>query len=180
VADKDHLPSNIKDKNLKDDTLWQRWEFLPFNRPVVINLTANNVLDFHEGDVLFEKDMAKLGPFWKNDDQIFFNPNKQGGEIGFLLRFAKDSTEKLAITFTTAPDAGIIEVLLNNIPLTKAPIDLYSQNIYIKKVEFKDVPLQGGNNILTIKVIGHSDISRSMCLGVDTLEITPSINKHPG
>ena len=161
----------LREKKNLDKTLWHKWDFLPTDRPVLINLTDDNVLDFHEGYVLFQQNMEKYGPYWENDDQIFFTPYKQGGEIGFLLRFDKIFTGKLAITFTTAPDAGIIEVQLNNIPLTTVPIDLYSQNIYIKKVDFKDVPFQKGNNILTIKVIGHNDSSSSMCLGVDTIEI---------
>ena len=171
VADRNHLPSMIGNKNLPDNVLWHRWDFLPTDRPVLINLTDDNVLDFHEGHILYQQGMEQYGPYWKNDDQIFFNPYKQGAEIGFLLRFAKIFTGKLAITFTTAPDAGIIEVLLNNIPLTTVPIDLYSKDIYIKTADLEDVPFQKGNNILTIKVIGHNDQSLSMCLGVDTIEI---------
>ena len=163
----------LKDKRSIDPTLWHRWDLLPSNKPVLINLTIENVLDFHEGYVLFQQDMVQYGPYWKNDDQIFFKPDKQGSEIGFLLRFNKAFKSTLTIKLTTAFDAGIVEIFLNDIPLAPNPIDLYSLGVYNKAFKFENASFINGNNIITMQVIGKNDRSSSMNLGVDTIEITP-------
>ena len=168
----------FNEKNNLDNSLWRRWDILPANKPVLINLTLENVLDFHEGNVIYQQNMAQYGPFWKNDDQIFFTPYKQGAEIGFLLRFTKTFKGDMDISFTTAPDAGIVEVLLNNVPLIPDPIDLYTFNIYNKTFKFKNVSFSNGYNILSIQILGKNDRSRDMLLGVDTIRIAPGADQR--
>ena len=163
-----------QDKYSLEKTLWNKWETLPSDKPFTIDLTFNNVLMLNQEDTTFQENMASFGPFWKNDDQIFFHPPKQGAEIGFLLRFASEFKGKLVLTVTTANDYGIVEILFNGRPITKEPIDLYSSNVYFRKLEFENVSFEHGNNILSIRIIGKNEKSNAMKIGVDTIEIIPN------
>ncbi len=165
----------IRDANLTNENyLWTRWDFLPTDKSVLINLSLDNVLDFHEGNVFLQQDMSLFGPLWKNEDQVFFSPEKQGSSIGFLLRFNQSFKGNLTINLTTAFDAAIVEVLLNNKPLTKEPLDLYTISVSNQKFEFSNIIFENENNILSIRVIGKNDKSSDMKLGVDTIEISPA------
>ena len=114
------------------------------------------------------------GPYWKNNDQISFNPSKLNAQISFLLRFAKAFKTKLSLNLTTSYDFGTIVILLNNTCITKSPIDLYSSNVYFKKLEFDNVSFEKGNNILSIQIVGKNASSTAMKIGIDTITITPN------
>lgn len=164
----------IKDKKLQEEqTQWERWDFLPSNKKILVNLTLDNLLDFHEGNILLQQDMSLYGNSWKNDDQVFFSPSEIGSEIGFLLRFNRSFKGTLAINLTVSFDSGEVEVSLNNRILSKEPLDLYIKGISVKKFEFPQVTFDKGNNILTLKVIGKNIASNDKKLGIDTIEITP-------
>jgi len=158
-----------------EKTIWDRWDVLPSDKPFLMDLKLNNVLNFNEGDVLLQENMDSWGPYWKNNDQIFFSPSKQNAEIGFLLRFNTAFTGNLTLNITTSYDSGIIEILLNNKRISPEPVDLYTPNVYFKKLEIDHVSFESGNNILSIQVIGKNERSAAMKLGVDTLQITPNL-----
>lgn len=160
----------VKDKAPREKVLWKRWDILPKNRPILINLTNDNVLNFQEGDVYYQTDFP---PEWSNQDQIYFHPHKPGGEIGFLLRFSKSFRGNLEVNLTTAPDTSIIQILLNNKPLG-GPVDLYTEILSIKKLKLENISFDQGNNILSVKVIGQNNKSTGMGFGIDTIKIIPN------
>jgi hypothetical protein len=135
-----------------------------------MNLSDENIINFQEGNIYYNT-MEGFGPFWNNNDQLYFHPDRPGAQIGFLLRSTQNYKGDLTITFTTAFDTGKVEILLNNEPLSQEAIDLYTPTINIKKVQFKHVIFEKGNNILSIKVIGQNGF------GIDTIEITPIKNE---
>lgn len=153
------------------------YSYFPTNEPFMIDLTLDNVVRLDEGDISFVSNMSAFGPFWKNGDEIYFHPSNQGSKIGFLLRFKKAFHSNLSLTLTTAFDAGTVEILLNNTPVSTGPIDLYSRGVNIKKVELKDIYFKAGENILSIMVVGKNALSSSLGVGVDTISITPIVDK---
>ncbi|MBF0595652.1 MAG: hypothetical protein HQL22_11910 [Candidatus Omnitrophica bacterium] len=161
-----------QERNSQEKTMWDRWDILPTDKPFIIDLSMDNVLNFNEGTALFQENMSNFGPFWKNDDQIFFSPEKLGAQIGFLLRFDQTFEADITLNCTTSYDYGIVEILLNNRTLTAEPIDLYSTNIYFKKIKFEHIHFENGNNILSFKVVGKNDASIAMKTGIDSIEIT--------
>lgn len=143
--------------------------FLPTKRPVLINLTIDDVLDV-DGYLNYSQDMTPSG-HWDNDDQVFYNPSRAGAMIRFLLRSQKAYKGNLALHLTTAFDAGLVKVSLNDVALKNSPIDLYSPGIHNTKYELRNISFAKGDNILTFQVIGKNSKSKGMCLGIDTIEI---------
>ena len=150
---------------------WNNQSTPVLNPPALINLSLQNVLYSSGGTVTLQNDLDAYGPYWKNNDQIFFLNTKPGSKIGFMLNLAQGLKGELALNVTTANDYGIIQLLLNNKTLQNEPIDLYSQNISYKRLKFENVSFKGGENILSIKIIGKNANSTDTKLGIDTIEI---------
>ena len=162
----------VKDKDLKDNTLWKKGDLIPSDKPSLINLTLGNV-DSHQGEIFWEQDMARYGPFWENDDQVLFKPYFQGAGIAFRLRFPKSLKGNMVLNVTTDSVAGAVEIWFNSVSLTSAPIDLFSRGIFVKKIVFKGVFFEKGDNVILIRVVGRNkNSSPTTVLGIDTIAIT--------
>ncbi|MDE2221734.1 MAG: hypothetical protein KGK03_01545 [Candidatus Omnitrophica bacterium] len=130
--------------------------------PALFPLILNHVLDFHQG------------PISLNRGHVDFHPSRPGARIGFLLGSDHQAFKgSVSVFLTEAPDAGVVKLFLNKIPLSAVPVDTYSPHPKLKKLVFKNAAFRAGPNVLFIKVIGRNSKSEGMSVRIRAVGIVP-------
>jgi hypothetical protein len=136
------------------------------------DILKENVLFFKSAE-LIDQNMGGFGPYWENANQLFVAFSNISGLIEFLITSEKEMNFDLHVGLTTANDFGIIEFFLNKKKIIKN-IDLFTKNVYIKKITAEGIKFNKGDNRLIIKVAGKNEKSSDMRMGLDYIEFIPS------
>jgi hypothetical protein len=96
-------------------------------------------------------------------DRITFElpSSVEAGRYGFKVRYV------------TSRDYGIIQLSLNDVPLGKG-IDTYTPKIMTRIVDYGEVEVKPGRNLLQLRVCGKNERSSGHYAGLDAVMLVPS------
>jgi hypothetical protein len=155
--------------------LWQPYKKLinmrSTDQEIQIVLEISDVLKSDGAEVALQDNMVTWGPYWNNNAQLLIDPTRFNARTDFLLNFKNSITGHLSLHFTTANDYGMVEVLINNKPLSPELIDLYSPTVNFKVIKFNNVSFLKGNNILSLQMINKNTASKGIRAGIDTITV---------
>ena len=143
------------------------WEELSLDRKVRINLIKENILS-SRGGVLHEQVMTGFAGSWLHNDQILLASYENGGEFSMLLRLKSAQPAVLKVAFTTGPDFGRTQFLLNNKEVDE-PIDAYTPEVARRVISTHTIELEQGNNILTFRNVGKNISASAFHIGIDMI-----------
>jgi hypothetical protein len=138
------------------------------------SLEAENltVLEATNGEAN-EQEMTPFGQDWSGNRQLFFTPSKADSQVTVSLPVEKAGNYKLVMYYTTAPDYGIAQVLMDGMS-TGPTTDLFSNDVKaLGRRELGDVHLTEGDHHLTIRVVGKNAASRGYFVGIDAIGLEP-------
>jgi len=127
-----------------------------------------NVEQINGGEVIIQ---AFLSYDWSARNHLLWRGIKKKDELKTVFYSEKEHTGELTAVFTHAPDYVVVDVVLNG-ALIFENIDLYSDEITLKKYTIKNGRIKKGNNTLTLIVKGTNKLNpKSDKLGLDYLII---------
>lgn len=144
----------------------------PLLHPDTIPATDLKVLETHEGDAQIQ-DMAGFGPYWDNNQQLWFTGHQQGAEITLELPIEKTGNYQLSVYYTTARDYAIVQALIDGQPIGP-PTDCYTPNVEAKdKTILGTIMLTEGVHRLTFRAVGKNPASTNYLIGLDAIGLKP-------
>jgi len=118
------------------------------------------------GNVIIE---AFLSYEWSARNHLLWRNIKKNDELETVFYSEEERKGKLTAVFTHAPDYVIVDVLLNG-KLIFEDLDLYSDQINVKKHYFENGRLIKGDNVLKFKVKGlNKNNTKADKMGLDYL-----------
>lgn len=130
------------------------------------------VLD-HKGGDAQTQDMAGFGNGWSGDSQFWFVCHEKGGEATLELPVQPAGKYTLAVYFTTAKDYGIVQTLVDGMPVG-SPTDCFTTDVRAKgRTELGTVDLTAGPHRITFRAIDKNKSSSSYLIGVDAIGLEP-------
>lgn len=133
-----------------------------------IDLSANDISFFQNAHVVTQI-MTGFGDFWRNGDHVFIGGDNPGVDAKILLKSNSKKNVSIQMGFTTAIDFGIVEVYVNEKQIGQ--IDLYSEKVEYKQMEWKLVELIEGDNTLRFRILEKNPSSTSFRMGIDFIDI---------
>lgn len=133
------------------------------------------------GGAFEPQDMLVYGVDWSNDQQLLFNASGEGGSVAFSLPpLSLSGWHTVCLWITESPSSAMVNVQFNNQVLIES-IDLYSKTISVKKIECKTpVFIHAGSELqLQISVIGKNNASSGFQVGIDAMQLRPTIQTAP-
>jgi len=141
-------------------------------------LTAHNPQKFAALKILTQQncdtsiqDMSAWGaPRWHKGTQLFCNSNVDG-LVSFEINAFSTGRYEVNLYATRAPDFGIIQVLLDDIPLGT------TQDLFTSKVtptgclELGEIELTAGAHTLTVQACGQNPASSGVKFGLDCIDL---------
>lgn len=142
-------------------------------KPVVIrgargevDLTESNV-SFSASAGLQEQSMDSFGSAWLMDNQLFVAATNSGAGLEFLVRSHEQGVRKMALFVTKAPDFGDVRVLVDDKPV--GDFSLYSSHVERSRIDLGELNLTPSGSLVSLRVIGKSDLSAGYKMGVDSV-----------
>jgi WD40 repeat protein len=115
---------------------------------------------------------------WSNDRELF-GEAEPGGYLEFELQVPQTGRYTLGISFTKAPDFGLVEVSLDGERLSK-PVDGFHDSIVrSEKTDFGTMALDEGRHRLRFTAVGKNPKATQHHFAVDCLEFLP-VDGSPG
>jgi hypothetical protein len=131
-----------------------------------VNLTAAHV-SFSASTGLQMQKMNGFGAAWLMDDQVFVPTTNAGGELEFVVQSDAIRNERLSLYVTKAPDFGDVRISLDGKSLGE--FSLYAARPERARIDLGEVSLAPTGSVLSLKVIGKSDVSEGYKMGVDSM-----------
>ncbi len=104
-----------------------------------------------------------------NNDHVFLGTGKPGGSASLYLTAPSEFLTDLVISFTAAPDFGVIQISLNN-NVVLDHYDLYSEEVSTSVVTIEDLSIIKGVNKFTFKITDKNESSKGYNAGIDSLK----------
>lgn len=114
-----------------------------------------------------------FGPLWSGDYQMMVKDFRIGDSVTAALPAATDGEYTVLVSYTSAPDYGIVSCTINGIPL--ATTDLYSEKVTARNLlPLGNVTLHGGyDNTVTFTVMGKNALATNTFFGIDFVMLVP-------
>ncbi|CCW34456.1 Protein of unknown function (DUF2961) [Chthonomonas calidirosea] len=140
--------------------------------PNSIPATDLKVVEATDGEAQIQ-DMTGFGPYWDNNQQLWFTGHRQGAQMTVELPVEKTGSYELSVYYTTARDYAIVQVLLDGNPIGQ-PTDCYTPNVQAKdQTILGNVMLTAGVHRLTFRAVGKNPASTNYLIGVDAIGLKP-------
>jgi len=139
------------------------------NSSTKIDLSANDI-SFFQNALVVTQSMKGFGNFWRNGDHVFIGGDNPEVTASILLKSDSKKSVSIQMGFTTASDFGIVEIYANEKQIGK--VDLYSEKVDYKQMEWKSVELKEGDNTLQFRILEKNSSSTSFRMGIDFIDIT--------
>lgn len=130
------------------------------------------VVEATDGEAQIQ-DQTAFGPYWDNNQQLWFTGHRQGAQMTVELPVEKTGSYELSVYYTTARDYAIVQVLLDGNPIGQ-PTDCYTPNVQAKdQTILGNVMLTAGVHRLTFRAVGKNPASTNYFIGVDAIGLKP-------
>lgn len=115
-----------------------------------------------------------FGPLWSGDFQLMAKDFCIGDSVTAALPAKADGEYTVLVSYTSAPDYGIVSCKVNDILLASA--DLYGEKVSAKELlPLGNVTLRGGyDNTVTFTVTGKNSLSSNSFFGIDFVMLVPT------
>jgi len=115
-----------------------------------------------------------FGPLWSGDYQLMAKDFCIGDSVTAALPAAEDGEYTVLVSYTSAPDYGIVSCEVNGTLL--ASTDLYSEKVTAKELlQLGNAKLRAGyENTVTFKATGKNAFSANTFLGIDFVMLVPA------
>jgi hypothetical protein len=119
------------------------------------------------------RDTSARGPAaWSNHRELFGEAAK-GGYLEVEIDAPRTAGYRLGITFTKAPDLGVVEVAVDGRRVGQ-PFDGFAERVVrAGKTDFGPVALQEGRHRLRFTAVGKNPRATAHHFAVDCLELLP-------
>ena len=107
---------------------------------------------------------------WSGGAQLIFKAERQGAKMRLRVNIPTDGSYDISAAFTKAPDFGIAQHYIDDIPLGSA-VDLYGGAVTLTpKTAFDSIPLKAGYHVITVEITGKNASSSGYFYGLDYIQ----------
>jgi hypothetical protein len=131
-----------------------------------VNLSLRHVF-FSSSEGMILQKMTSFGVEWEGGDQLFVSSSQPGSELQLYLVSAEARTVTVSLHMTAAPDFGDVRVSLGE--RDAGVFSLYAPVVRRISLELPAVTVGPEGRILTVRVIGKSDLSTNYRFGLDAV-----------